>query len=451
MVGREKGSITFGTDESNYDLVNAAENNSISSNTEEQSKPKLEVTMRNNISNLISLSQGEKDVPLEFEIILSKVEKDALSVIHNASCLLYVESVENISANVSIIQSWDVLVAFNGLPQTSSGEKTWNLVNASTLTHNSFRFLRWPRIIKNLSLFHKRIKEWSASVDTARMCIHKKVLEMYIKQLSQRQEKNTVSNSNVQTRNHPLWIKWGKKCKCTDTESPFDEPHAPVPSFYWNPFTGATSENTFPDISTDSCGGILADEMGLGKTLEMLSLVSSNCLVSPVIDSNIILSPHVPLAADVYKYIKDEKGLIVSRATIIVTPVSIIQQWVGEIRKHAPTLVVTIFEGGGTKGSSEGSSLLQLAVSDIVLITYSALAKEINFSLEECGYPLRNAKRYMLEYSPLLKIKWWRIVLDEAQFVESTVRQCAQMAGKLEAVNRWCLTGEKKMTCVYVR
>lgn len=43
--------------------------------------------------------------------------------------------------------------------------------------------------------------------------------------------------------------------------------------------------------------------------------------------------------------------------------------------------------------------------------------------------------------SPLPCVEWWRVCLDEAQMVECTTTKTAEMALRLAAVNRWCVTG----------
>lgn len=79
---------------------------------------------------------------------------------------------------------------------------------------------------------------------------------------------------------------------------------------------------------------------------------------------------------------------------------------------------------------------------DICITTYDVLAEELAhvFALENAKV-LRNPKRFMTVPSPLLYVEWWRICLDEAQMVHSTNTRCADMANRLCATNRWCITG----------
>lgn len=54
---------------------------------------------------------------------------------------------------------------------------------------------------------------------------------------------------------------------------------------------------------------------------------------------------------------------------------------------------------------------------------------------------LRRKKRYLVLPTPLTRLVWWRICLDEAQMVESSTAKATEMALKLRAEHRWCVTG----------
>ncbi len=43
--------------------------------------------------------------------------------------------------------------------------------------------------------------------------------------------------------------------------------------------------------------------------------------------------------------------------------------------------------------------------------------------------------------TPLTRLCWWRVCLDEAQMVESSTAKAAEMASKLAAHHHWCITG----------
>ena len=167
---------------------------------------------------------------------------------------------------------------------------------------------------------------------------------------------------------------------------------------YWNPFTNFTSlENPERLI----LGGILADEMGLGKTVMMLALMVTH-------------KPHhvasFPRRAvfeqakdlDIYKTLSPSKHLFISSGTLIVTPPSIIHQWVSEIQRHTPSLTFLVFKGGQ---STDPQSLISF---DIVITTYLDLNKELNAAQPLRERSLRYKQKYERRISALTSILWWR-------------------------------------------
>lgn len=69
-------------------------------------------------------------------------------------------------------------------------------------------------------------------------------------------------------------------------------------------------------------GGILAEEMGLGKTVELIALLSLHKREFTLGD----------------KMDFEERKIQVTGSTLIVCPNSILQQWISEIRNHAPSM-----------------------------------------------------------------------------------------------------------------
>ncbi|KAJ6155056.1 hypothetical protein N7470_005622 [Penicillium chermesinum] len=169
-------------------------------------------------------------------------------------------------------------------------------------------------------------------------------------------------------------------------------------------------------------GGILAEEMGLGKTVEIITLMNLN-------RRPVEVKP-------------DPDGLRASKATLIITPPAILEQWRQEIQQHAPHLQVHHYEG--IKRGQEDSDHLtieELAEYDVVLTTYNVIAREIHYSGVNPGRALRHEKRFAPRKTPLVRISWWRVCLDEAQMVESGVSNAAKVARLIPRQNAWAVTG----------
>ena len=172
-------------------------------------------------------------------------------------------------------------------------------------------------------------------------------------------------------------------------------------------------------------GGILAEEMGLGKTVEMLALI---CLHRRCLDQGLASTGDSPL---------------ISGATLIITPISILEQWKREVREHAPSLKVFHYEGlrASTRGTRESDLSQFLAEQDVVLTTYTVISREVHYATEKPERNMRHKQRFESPKSPLTQISWWRVCLDEAQNVESGVSNASKVARLIPRINAWAVSG----------
>ena len=74
---------------------------------------------------------------------------------------------------------------------------------------------------------------------------------------------------------------------------------------------------------------------------------------------------------------------------------------------------------------------------DIILTSYAVL--ESSFRRQHKGFMKNKVKKF--EDSPLHKIKWHRVILDEAHNIKDRACNTAKAAFELEAKFRWCLSG----------
>jgi len=185
--------------------------------------------------------------------------------------------------------------------------------------------------------------------------------------------------------------------------------------------------------------------------------------------------------------------------TLIVCPTHIVGQWASELQRHADpgALKVVVYEGQGGAGGNgagggcggklvprddggggfdfvqreeSGAAVLggryggvvgagDLAAADVVLVSYETLNREVFRSAEgEMGdavvadplslssslsrrHSFRAPKRFAALPTPLTRLVWNRVVLDEAQEVESGATGAALLASRLAARCRWAVTG----------
>ncbi|KAJ7666513.1 SNF2 family N-terminal domain-containing protein [Mycena rosella] len=145
-------------------------------------------------------------------------------------------------------------------------------------------------------------------------------------------------------------------------------------------------------------GGMLADEMGMGKTIQIIALfVSDN-----------------------------------AKPNLVVAPTSAIIQWKNEVTTHTDGLKVLVWHGSGRE-TNPG----ELEKYDVVLTTYAVM--ESCFRKQELGFKRKG--HLIKEQSPLHRVHWNRIILDEAHNIKERSTNTAKAAFELQAKARWCLSG----------
>ena len=222
---------------------------------------------------------------------------------------------------------------------------------------------------------------------------------------------------------HPMWDQ-------------IELPTNPRTYIYMNKVTGTLSRYYYPSPSCEP-GGFLADEMGLGKTVESLALVLAHprdfSVPDPSRSAEIMAKRNLPP--------------LPIKATLIVAPSALLEQWESECEKHTganlnvfrfpdPSLTCQPGCQNGRNycrgcqrwkdflGECDGNLLTFVAKADIILTTYDSLQKAVRG-----------------EHAILLKVQWWRVMLDEAQMVYNTNSTAAIMASELWRVNAWCVSG----------
>ncbi|OIS95653.1 PREDICTED: putative SWI/SNF-related matrix-associated actin-dependent regulator of chromatin subfamily A member 3-like 1 [Nicotiana attenuata] len=228
--------------------------------------------------------------------------------------------------------------------------------------------------------------------------------------------------------------------------------------------------NVLTNYSTDKRpepirGGIFADDMGLGKTLTLLSLIALDKRGGFI--SSSIKSGHQNAERDdgldeeedkntasiskrnkrgrvsrktdnSRKKQKTERvntlqvkeksacspdrrsGNSSSGTTLVVCPPAVLSAWISQIEEHTKpgSLKSYIYYGERTGDANE------LAKFDIVLTTYSILASEDTWI-----------------DSPIKKIEWWRVILDEAHVIKNVNAQQSRAVNNLRAKRKWVVTG----------
>jgi SNF2 family DNA or RNA helicase len=177
-------------------------------------------------------------------------------------------------------------------------------------------------------------------------------------------------------------------------------------------------------------GGILADDMGLGKTIQIISLIlkaqqtalpKSNILNDDDDLNEIDPFGFVPKGEAKKNAIDPRVGKIDSNSTLIICPLSLIHNWEDQILTHTIPNSLKVLVYHGPNRTQDPNVIKKF---DVVITTYNVIG--VGFGKDIV--------------SPLHKIKWYRIVLDEAHIIKSSSTIQAKAAFCFKAQIKWCLT-----------
>ncbi|CAH2053537.1 unnamed protein product, partial [Thlaspi arvense] len=165
--------------------------------------------------------------------------------------------------------------------------------------------------------------------------------------------------------------------------------------------------------------------LGLGKTISTIALILFQKLKSQS-------KPRKPRSRK-------------SGGTLIVCPASVVKQWEREIDENVSNehkLYVLVYHG-----SNRTKDPIELAKHDVVVTTYAIVTNEVpqtpllDYYYERSKKRDRESTETTYYFGPLSRVRWLRVVLDEAQAIKNHRTQVAKACFSLRAKRRWCLSG----------
>ncbi|XP_054238438.1 transcription termination factor 2 [Indicator indicator] len=178
------------------------------------------------------------------------------------------------------------------------------------------------------------------------------------------------------------------------------------------------------------CGGILADDMGLGKTLTMIALILAQKQLKTE-------EKKETLEIWLSKY---DSLVTPSCSTLIICPATLIHHWKKEIDRHVGCGKLSVYLYHGPNRDKHAKVL---SGYDVVVTTYSLVCKEVPTSKGEGEVPAEDhdVGSGSSPCSPLLRVAWARIILDEAHNIKNPKVQTSIAVCKLRASARWAVSG----------
>ncbi|SPO37017.1 related to IRC20 - putative helicase [Pseudozyma flocculosa] len=177
-------------------------------------------------------------------------------------------------------------------------------------------------------------------------------------------------------------------------------------------------------------GAMLAEEMGLGKTVEVIALI--------------LLNPRHGVSSERSWFDADNSIEVhPTKTTLIVAPETLRQQWVDELARHAPELCVYSYTSrqDAENDTPPGQTWVQWASSlDVIVTSFHVLGLELTTAKPEPERSRRHPRKYERPRSPLIRLHFHRVVMDEVQMVGSQT-SAAETAAMLHRGSSLAVSG----------
>ncbi|KAN0065552.1 hypothetical protein ACQY0O_001389 [Thecaphora frezii] len=176
---------------------------------------------------------------------------------------------------------------------------------------------------------------------------------------------------------------------------------------YYHFLEGRFVDRAEATLQSNTRGAMLAEEMGLGKTVEVLALI--------------LLNPRTGASSEASFFdVDNDIEVHPTKTTLIVAPETLRQQWLDEIARHAPELRVYSYvsRSQAEKDTPEDQTWIRWAAGiDVIVTSYRVLTSELNTAKKEPPRSRRHPRKYERPRSPLIRLQFHRVVMDEVQMV----------------------------------
>jgi len=132
---------------------------------------------------------------------------------------------------------------------------------------------------------------------------------------------------------------------------------------------------------------------------------------------------------------------VVPYVTLVVAPLALLEQWKSEIKRHCDP---GMFRVHIHHAPFKLESVTSFYHYEIVLCTYQAILQSFPQQPKRkriSTMTLDQERRFWSKRGVFHRIKFWRVVLDESQYVKNPRGQTSLACQALEAVHTWALSG----------